>query len=165
VARLLHWSMAALVLTTIPVGFVMLALPQGRVQNTLFDLHRSIGVLLFALVVIRLAWRLTHPPLLLDDLSAWQRLASGTVHRLLYAILLIQPIIGWWGTSAFGAPINVFWLIELPPLVSKDELAAKQILAWHGVVGVTLSATIAIHISAALFHHFVRRDEVLRRML
>ena len=62
VARLLHLSMAALVLTTIPVGFVMLALPQGRVQNTLFDLHRSIGVLLFALVVIRLAWRLTHPP-------------------------------------------------------------------------------------------------------
>jgi len=117
VARLLHWSMAALVLTTI------------------------------------------------DDLSAWQRLASGTVHRLLYAILLIQPIIGWWGTSAFGAPINVFWLFELPPLVSKDELAAKQILAWHSIVGITLSATVAIHISAALFHHFVRRDEVLRRML
>jgi cytochrome b561 len=87
------------------------------------------------------------------------------VHRLLYAILLIQPIIGWWGTSAFGAPINVFWLFELPPLVSKDELAAKQILAWHGIVGITLSAIVAIHISAALFHHFVRRDEVLRRML
>jgi len=165
VARLLHWSIAALVLTTIPVGFVLLALPQGRVQNTLFDLHRSIGVLLFALVVIRLAWRLTHPPPLLDDLPAWQRIASGTVHRLLYAILLIQPIIGWWGTSAFGAPINVFWLFELPPLVSKDELAAKQILAWHGIVGITLSAIVAIHISAALFHHFVRRDEVLRRML
>ena len=157
--------MAALVLTTIPVGFVLLALPQGRVQNTLFDLHRSIGVLLFALVVIRLAWRLTHPPPLLDDLPPWQRIASGTVHRLLYAILLIQPIIGWWGTSAFGAPINVFWLFELPPLVSKDELAAKQILAWHGIVGITLSAIVAIHISAALFHHFVRRDEVLRRML
>jgi len=122
-------------------------------------------VLLFALVVIRLAWRLTHPPPLLDDLPAWQRIASGTVHRLLYAILLIQPIIGWWGTSAFGAPINVFWLFELPPLVSKDELAAKQILAWHGIVGITLSAIVAIHISAALFHHFVRRDEVLRRML
>ena len=165
VARLLHWSMAALVLTTIPVGFVLLALPQGRVQNTLFDLHRSIGVLLFALVVIRLAWRLTHPPPLLDDLPPWQRIASGTVHRLLYAILLIQPIIGWWGTSAFGAPINVFWLFELPPLVSKDELAAKQILAWHGIIGITLSAIVAIHISAALFHHFVRRDEVLRRML
>jgi len=157
--------MAALVLTTIPVGFVLLALPQGRVQNTLFDLHRSIGVLLFALVVIRLAWRLTHPPPLLDDLPPWQPIASGTVHRLLYAILLIQPIIGWWGTSAFGAPINVFWLFELPPLVSKDELAAKQILAWHGIVGITLSAIVAIHISAALFHHFVRRDEVLRRML
>jgi cytochrome b561 len=53
----------------------------------------------------------------------------------------------------------------LPPLVSEDELAAKQILAWHSIVGITLSATVAIHISAALFHHFVRRDEVLRRML
>jgi cytochrome b561 len=166
VARLLHWTMAALVLMTIPVGFVLLALPQGWVQNTLFDLHRSIGVLLFMLVVVRGAWRLTHPPPPLpDDLSAWQRIASGIVHRLLYAILLIQPIIGWWGTSAFGAPINVFWLFELPPLVSKDEAAAKQILAWHDIVGITFSVTIAIHVSAALFHHFVRRDEVLRRML
>lgn len=166
VARLLHWIMAVLILFTVPVGFVLLALPQGWVQNTLFDLHRSIGVLLFVLVVMRIAWRLTHPPPPLpDDLPAWQHLASGTVHRLLYVVLLIQPIIGWWGTSAFGAPINVFWLFELPPLVSKDELAAKQILAWHGIVGIALSVTVAIHISAALFHHFVRRDEVLRRML
>jgi len=166
VARLLHWTMAALVLMTIPVGFILLSLPQGWVQNTLFDLHRSVGVLLFALVVIRLAWRLTHPPPPLpDDVPAWQHLASGTVHRLLYAILLIQPIIGWWGTSAFGAPINVFWLFELPPLVSKDEAAAKQILGWHGIVGITLSVAVAIHIGAALFHHVVRRDDVLRRML
>ena len=166
VARALHWTMAVLVLMSIPVGFVLLALPPGGVQNTLFDLHRSVGVLLFVLVVIRLAWRLTHPPPPLpDDLPAWQRIASGTVHRLLYALLLIQPIIGWWGTSAFGAPINVFWLFELPPLVSKDEPAAKQILGVHDIIGIALSATIAIHISAALFHHFVRRDQVLRRML
>ena len=166
VARLLHWTMAALVLMSIPVGFILLSLPQGRVQDTLFDLHRSVGVLLFVLVVIRLAWRLAHPPPPLpDDLPAWQRIASGTVHRLLYAILLIQPIIGWWGTSAFGAPISVFWLFELPPLVSKDEEAARQILGWHDIVGITLAVTIAIHIGAALFHHFVRRDEVLGRML
>jgi len=166
VARVLHWTMAALVLMAIPVGFVLLSLPPGRLQNTLFDLHRSTGVLLFALVVVRLAWRLTHPPPPLpDDVPAWQRIASGAVHHLLYAILLIQPIIGWWGTSAFGAPINVFWLFELPPLVSKDEPAAKQILGWHDIIGITLSVTIAIHISAALFHHFVRRDQVLRRML
>jgi cytochrome b561 len=166
VARLLHWTMAALVLATVPVGFVLLDLPQGRIQDTLFDLHRSIGVLLFVLVVIRLAWRLTHPPPPLpDDLPAWQHAAAGTTHWLLYAILLIQPILGWWGTSAFGAPINVFWSFELPPLVGKDELAARRILAWHGIVGIALSVTIALHIGAALFHHFVRRDEVLRRML
>jgi cytochrome b561 len=144
----------------------LLSLPPGSVQNTLFDLHRSVGVLLFVLVVIRLAWRITHPPPPLpDDLPAWQRLVSGTVHRLLYALLLIQPIVGWWGTSAFGAPITVFWLFELPPLVSKDEAAAKQILGGHDIIGIALSATIAIHIGAALFHHFVRRDQVLRRML
>ncbi len=166
VARLLHWTMAVLVLMTIPVGFILMKLPQGRVQDTLFDLHRSIGVLLFVLVAVRLGWRLAHPPPPLpDDLPAWQRVASGTVHRLLYAILLIQPIIGWWGTSAFGAPINVFWLFELPPLVSKDEAAAKQILGWHGIIGITLSVAVAIHVGAALFHHFVRRDAVLRRML
>lgn len=166
VARVLHWTVAALVLMTVPVGFVLLRLPQGWIQNTLFDVHRSIGVLLFALVVFRLAWRLTHPPPPLPaDLPAWQHLASSVVHHLLYAILLVQPIIGWWGTSAFGAPINVFWLFELPPLVSKDEPVAKQILAWHGIVGITLSVAIVIHVSAALFHHLVRKDDVLRRML
>lgn len=166
VARVLHWTMAVLVLMTIPIGFVLLSLPQGRVQNTLFDLHRSVGVLLFVLVVGRLAWRLAHPPPPLPrDLPAWQHVASATVHRLLYTLLLVQPIVGWWGTSAFGASINVFWLFELPPLVGKDEQAAKQILGWHDIIGITLSVTIAIHISAAMFHNFVRRDEVLRRML
>ncbi|TWS94272.1 cytochrome b [Reyranella sp. CPCC 100927] len=166
VARLLHWTTAVLVLATIPMGFVLLDLPPGRLQNTLFDVHRSIGVLLFVLVAVRLAWRLTHPPPPLPaGVPAWQHLASAAVHHLLYAILLIQPIIGWWGTSAFGAPINVFWLFELPALVGKDEPTAKQILAWHGIIGITLSVAIAIHIGAALFHHFVRRDGVLRRML
>lgn len=166
VARLLHWTTAVLVLATIPVGFVLLSLPPGRVQDTLFDLHRSVGVLLFVLVVVRLAWRLGHPPPPLpDDLPAWQRVASASVHGLLYVLLLVQPVIGWWGTSAFGAPIRVFWLFELPPLVAKDERLAGQVLGWHGMVGIALAAAIAIHVAAALFHHFVRRDEVLRRML
>jgi cytochrome b561 len=165
-ARLLHWLVALLVLVMIPVGLMLMRLPPGKLQNTLFDLHRSVGVLLFVLVVIRLAWRLTHPPPPLpDDLPTWQHVASGIVHRLLYLLLLVQPIVGWWGTSAFGAPIKVFWLFTLPPLVAKDEAASKVILGWHGVIGITLAVTVAIHVGAALYHHFIRRDEVLRRML
>jgi cytochrome b561 len=166
VARLLHWIVAILVLLTIPAGFMLMRLPPGKLQDTLFDLHRSVGVLLFVLVVIRLAWRLGHPPPPLPgDLPTWQHVLSGIVHRLLYLLLLVQPIVGWWGTSAFGAPIKVFWLFQLPPLVAKDEAAAKIILGWHAGIGIALAAIVATHIGAALYHHFVRRDDVLRRML
>ena len=166
VARLLHWLVAVLVLVMIPVGVMLMRLPPGKLQDTLFDLHRSTGVLVFVLVAIRLVWRLTHPPPPLpDDLPTWQRVLSGIVHRLLYLLLLVQPIVGWWGTSAFGAPIKVFWLFQLPPLVAKDEAAAKMILGLHSVIGITLAVLIAMHVGAALYHHFIRRDGVLRRML
>lgn len=165
-ARLLHWVMAALVLFTVPVGFVLLEVPAGPIQNTLFDLHRSIGVLLFVLVVIRLGYRVFHPaPPLPADLPQIQRIAAPAVHALLYALLLINPLVGWWGTSAFGAPIHVFWLFELPPLVGRDMAVAERVLGLHGVIGLALAILVALHIAAALYHHFVRRDDVLRRML
>jgi cytochrome b561 len=164
-ARTLHWLTAALVIPMTAAGFVLLQLPPGPVQDTAFVLHRSTGVLVFVLTALRLAWRLGHPaPPLPADLSGPQRLAAVTTHAALYALLLAMPVIGWWATSAYGAPISVYGLFELPPLVAQDRALAERVFALHGVLGLALTALVATHVGAALYHHFVRRDDVLRRM-
>ena len=165
-ARVLHWTTAVLVITVIVVGLLLDDLPAGRVQNTAYDLHRSTGVLIFVLVAIRLLYRWTHPPPPLPaDVPRLQRLAANAVHHLLYTLLLVQPLVGWWGTSAYGAAINVYWLFTLPPLVAKDQAWGERILGWHGVIGITIACVIAVHVGAALYHRFVRKDGVLQRML
>jgi cytochrome b561 len=165
VARALHWATAALVLPMVPLGFVLLDLPPGRIQNVAFDVHRSIGVVLFPLVLARLLYRMKHPaPPLPPTMPRWQAGAAHAVHGLLYLLLLANPLVGWWGTSAYGAPINVFWLFELPPLVAKDEGLGKAVLYWHSWVGIALATLVVVHIGAALQHHLVQKDGVLRRM-
>jgi len=90
---------------------------------------------------------------------------AGAVHALLYLLLLAMPIVGWWATSAYGAPISVFWLFELPPLVAQDKAVAERVFALHGALGLVLIALVAAHAGAALHHHFVKGDGILRRML
>lgn len=165
-ARALHWLTAVLVITMIPAGFVLLDLPPGRIQDTAFNLHRSTGVLLLALTLVRLVVRTARPaPPLPASIPPMQRLIAGAVHGLLYVLLIAMPLVGWWATSAYGAPIQVFGLFTLPPLVAQDKAVAETAFAIHGAMGLLLAATIAAHAGAALHHHFVKRDGVLRRML
>lgn len=162
----LHWTTAALVLFMVPAGIVMRWLPEGDLQNLLFHLHRSTGVVIFPLVLVRLIYRWRNPPPPLpDDLMAVQKLAAHLTHYALYALLLLNPLLGWWATSAYGAAIEVYWLFELPPLVAQDKPLSETLLMFHRLVGLTIAALIAMHIGAALFHHFIRRDNILLRML
>jgi cytochrome b561 len=92
-------------------------------------------------------------------------LAASSVHVALYVLLIVQPIVGWIGTSAFRAPINVFWLFELPPIWPENRAFSDQVFQVHRAIGYLIVLLLAAHIGAALFHHFVRRDRVLLRML
>jgi cytochrome b561 len=164
-ARVLHWFTAVLVLTMIPAGITMVNIGPGPLQNTLFDLHRSIGVLLVLVILLRLAYRLNHPPPPLPaDIPAIQQFAASFVHLALYTLLIVQPIVGWIGTSAFRAPINVFWLFQLPPIWPEDRAFSDQVFVVHRAIGYLIVLLLCAHIGAALFHHFVRRDRVLLRM-
>jgi cytochrome b561 len=166
-ARALHWITAALVLSTIPVGLTMAHIDSGPVQDFLYKLHETIGTVLMPIIVVRLVWRLMHKPLPLPaEIPALQRFAAETVHWLLYVLLIVQPVIGWIGVSAYGAPITVFWTFELPPIWPKDqEFSEDVVLPMHDAVGYAIIALLCAHIGAALFHHFVRRDRVLLRMV
>ncbi|WP_186415305.1 cytochrome b [Pannonibacter sp. P2PFMT1] len=165
-ARLFHWVTAGVVLAMVPAGFVMIRVGPGSLQNSLFDFHRSVGVVLMVLTLARLFWRLRHPPQPLPDaMPVWQRRAAGIVHGLLYGFLLLNPLVGWVATSAFGAAIEVFGLFTLPPLTGQDRELAASLFRLHMALGLAFTALIFLHIGAALHHHFVLRDDTLRRML
>ena len=166
VARSLHWLVAAMVIFVLAAGIAMSNMSEGPAQNMLFDLHRSCGALLLPLMVARLLYRLTHkPPPLPDDIPPIQRLAAEATHWALYAAVIVQVLLGWVGTSAYRAPISVFWLFELPPIWPEDRAFSESILGLHAWVGITIAVLASVHIAGALFHHFVRRDTVLLRML
>ena len=122
------------------------------------------GVIILTVVALRLIYRLFKgaPP---DEptLKGVQRVAAHVAHWSLYALLIAIPIVGWTATSMFPA-LNVFGLVNLPALAAPDKAMAEQLFAVHDVLGKVLLAIVVIHVAAALFHHFVRRDGVLRRM-
>jgi cytochrome b561 len=165
-AKLLHWTVAACVAVMIPIGIVMGKLAGGPLQNVLFDLHRSLGVLVLVLMLVRLVTRLVLPPPPLDpSIPPLQRRAADAMHKSLYVLLFVQILLGLTATSAYGAPINVFWLFSLAPFGAKDAVLAGWLYAAHALVGVLLAIMLSAHVGAALYHHFIRRDDTLRRML
>lgn len=166
VARVLHWTTAILVLLQLPLGIVIANEAGGTLQDALYNAHKSIGALILPLVVARLAYRLTHrPPPLPGDIAPIQRLAAAVTHWALYALLIVEPLLGWAGTSAYPAPVPFFGLFNLPPLVAPNRALSEQLLALHERVALAIVVLVALHIGAALYHHFVRRDRVLQRML
>jgi cytochrome b561 len=165
-ARTLHWITATLVLINLPLGLAIANIGDGPLKDWLYNLHRSIGVLVIPVILLRFIYRLSHRPAPLPaNVPPIQQLAAHATHWLLYGLLIIQPFLGWIGTSAFPAPIVVFGLFELPPIWWEDRAFSDLILTVHAVVGLAIACLVVMHIGAALYHHYVRRDAVLARML
>jgi cytochrome b561 len=165
-ARLLHWLTAVLVLAMIPLGIVVANEWGGPIQERLYNLHRSVGALLIPIIIVRLLYRLTHRPLpLTPDIPPIQQFAAHAVHWTLYALLVVQPFIGWIATSAYRAPMPMFGLFELPPIWPMNRPLSEQLFVVHRALGVAIAIIATVHIAAALYHHFVRRDHVLMRMI
>ena len=165
-ARVLHWLTAALVLAMIPLGIVIANEWGGPLQERLYNLHRSVGALLIPIVIARVLYRMTHQPLpLTADIPAIQQHAAHAVHWILYALLIVQPFVGWIATSAYRAPMPMFGLFELPPIWPMNRPLSEQLFVVHRALGVAIAGIATVHIAAALYHHFVRRDRVLMRMI
>ncbi len=165
-SKLLHWLVAACVLTTAPVAIAMGRVSQGPTQDFLYNFHKSLGVLIFVLMILRLINRIVRDaPMPEPSIERWQKAVSSAVHGSLYVLLLAMPIVGYLANSAFGAPTPFFGLFNVPPIIGKNEALAEQLFAGHRLAGFLVIVLVAMHISAALFHYFVRRDTVLQRML
>lgn len=166
ISKWLHWLIAACVLAVIPMGIVMLRLPGGAWQNLLFDLHRSTGVLVFALAVLRVAarWRFgtpaPHP-----GLTRFEHVASTAAQHALLGLILLMPLLGYASSVTFGAPVSVYGMFTLPMLLPKHA-ALNAVFSWlHTTLGFAMAGIVTLHIAGALRHGFVRRDGVLNRML
>ena len=165
-ARVLHWLTAALVLLMVPLGIVIGNEWGGPAQQFLYNLHKSIGALLIPIVVIRLINRITNPPPPLpNDIPAIQQFAAHATHWALYALILAQPIVGYIMTSAYPAPVPFFGLFNLPAIWPENRALSDQLVVVHLCLGLAIAAVAAMHIGAALFHHFVRKDRILMRMI
>lgn len=166
IARMFHWSVALVVLLTIPAGFVMIqeGLPRD-LQNALFLFHKNVGVLILALVLLRLLWhRLQPPPPLPESTPRWQVRVAGVNHGLLYLLLLLMPVTGYVRVKAGGFPIETLDAWGVPALVPNSEALAGIAKTAHFYGGYTIAALIGLHILAALYHGLIRRDGVLARM-
>jgi cytochrome b561 len=165
-ARLLHWTMALLVLTTIPAGFLMVQPDLDRAtQNALFVFHKNVGVLLLLLVTIRLIYRgLNTPPPLPSSLPPLQQRIAGASHAALYTLLVVMPVAGYVRVKAGGFPIESLDAMGIPSIVPRSDALAAFAKTTHYVGGITLTALVVLHCSAALYHGILKRDGVFSRM-
>jgi cytochrome b561 len=165
-SKLLHWLVAACVLATAPVALAMTRVEKGPAQDALFAFHKSIGVLILILMILRLINRLAvGAPIAEPGIERWQKIASSVVHTSFYVLLIAMPIVGYVATSAYGAPPSFFGLFALPPIVEQNEALATPLFTLHRWVGYLVILLVLTHVGAALYHHFVRGDNVLQRML
>jgi cytochrome b561 len=162
----LHWVIAVLVATLLLLGSYMTDLPRNTPERAYFlNLHKSLGVLTLALVVVRVAWRLTHrPPPLPATLPVWQQRMARVSHRLLYAVMLLQPLTGY-VMSSFGEYGIRFFGVPLPTFGSPDPQLRELFLTAHQTIAVALLSLIVVHVLAAARHGVYARDGVVRRIL
>ena len=163
-ARALHWATAVLLLVLFGLGISMTRWVPDEQKIRVFSWHEWAGITVFALTALRLVWRLTpRPPPL--DVPASEKIAAGIVYVAMYLILVAQPIVGWLMSTAFGFPVVYLGVLPLPAPVSEDRELAERLQGVHETLAFVLAALFAVHMAGVLYHHLVRRDAVLSRML
>ena len=166
-AQLFHWVIVVLIITQFVLGIRADGLP--KLSNARFQLlatHKSIGITILALALLRLAWRLfnTIPPMP-PRTPRWQELAAQASHFLLYALLFITPVLGWLMSSAYAVTVSWFGLVTLPNFIEPNTAAFNALRHWHHWMAYTMGVLALLHAAAGIKHHFFDRDDVLTRML
>jgi cytochrome b561 len=166
IAQLFHWTIVVLVITQFVLGLRADSLPRGMALLQTLALHKSIGITILVLAILRLIWRALNPvPPMPLNTPLWQRLAGRVSHFALYALLLLMPIFGWLMSSARNFPVSWFGAVTLPDMIGPSEQAYRFFHEGHEFLARVLFVLALLHIAAALKHHFIDRDDVLLRML
>ena len=162
-SRILHWTMAVMVLAMLFIGVGMVASLSD--YHWLVSIHKPLGILILILVAIRLVNRLLNPaPPLPEGMPAWQRFAAYASHVVLYALMFALPLVGWGMLSAARYPIVLYGPLELPPILPHDAALYAVLRTAHTVLAFLLFATFIAHFAAALMHALIYRDGVFPSM-
>jgi cytochrome b561 len=164
-AKVVHWLVVALLVVQYSIGWLMPDIHRGMKPGAAMAFHISIGTMIFILIVLRLAWRLTHPVAPDGSLAPWQRLSSEAAHWLLYVLILATTVTGWLFASFRGWSMSFFYLAPLPMLASENAATAKTLDGWHQAMEWSLLVVIGLHVAVALAHIFIYRDRIMQRML
>ncbi len=166
VAMLLHWLVAALIVAAFALGVVMVDIP-GLTPTKLkyFSWHKWLGVTVLLLAAMRLLWRLRHGAPRAVEMPAWQRRAAVLVHALLYVLMFAVPLSGYFYSLAAGVPVVYLGVLPLPEFIDADPVLKPVLKEVHLVLVYTMLAFVLAHVAAAIKHHWIDRDGLLRRML
>jgi cytochrome b561 len=166
VSQLLHWLVALLILAQILLGLAAVSWHLSPIKLSLFVWHKSVGMLVLVVVLLRLGWRAANPtPGLPQGMPRWERLAARASHALLYVLMLALPVTGWAINSAANIPVKLFWLIPLPAITGPGKRLQEVSTTTHVVLFIALAGVVVLHVGAALRHHYLKQNDVLRRML
>jgi cytochrome b561 len=173
-SKLLHWLMAAIILTLIGVGMYMADLPMDTAEQKqyafqFFAMHKSFGVVILALIVLRIIWvRISPVPKLPAVFEARERIVVKALQGLLYLLMIIVPLSGYLMSNAGGHPINVFGLFEMPALVDKSKSLGGFMHEAHEILGMSILVLILLHVAGAVKHRLKDKggeSDILKRML
>jgi len=167
IAILFHWLIALLIIGAFIMGLVMTDMPGiSPTKLKYYSWHKWAGVTILALAALRLLWRLTHKaPPYPAAMPAWQQQSANALHGALYLLMFAVPISGYFYTLAAGFPVVYFGVLELPVLMGPDPALKPVLKEVHFWLNMTLAGAVGVHLLAALKHHFIDRDGVLKRML
>lgn len=169
VGVLFHWSIGILIMALAGLGLYMVTLPDAGFnlkKITLILYHKDFGMLVLVLAALRLAWRVGNViPQPTEHLPNWQKIAARFVHLSFYALMFALPITGWLMSSAAGFPVSLLALFTLPDLISHNDYLFQRLIEIHKWLGYGLIFFLLIHTGAALSHHFIFKDDTLRKML
>lgn len=165
VAKIFRWLLFLMLSFSIIAGNFLAAMPKGAEKMQAAGMHKSFGALLLMLILLRLVWRLMNEtPRLPDETTAIEAFAAKAMHWGLYLLMFAQPLSGTMMSQAAGIPVSFFGLFEFPVFLDKNPELAELFRAVHGTVWILLVLAVAGHVAAALRHHFIKKDNVLRQM-
>lgn len=164
VAIFLHWVIALFVISMVALGWYMVSIEDNPGSGIYFNLHKSFGIILAVLIVVRIVWRFGHkPPPLPGSLAKWQAISSRTTHFLLYCAIVLMPTVGILG-AMFSKGGLAFFGLEFPRVFAPDRAIAEQFFAAHGVIAWIILALVLVHSLAGLKHLLIDKNKVFERM-